>query len=91
VIERGLVRVHASALKQHRTVPLEAELIKRVKDMIRGPGLDTRCIEVFHAHQPSPVLRACIDVARGGGYERAEVKRASWRRCEPADVSGGQS
>jgi hypothetical protein len=64
-------------LEHHRSVPLEAEIFEVSKDASGGSRRLAWFIEIFHADEPlSPVL-AGVEVAGGGGYERAEVKRTS--------------
>jgi hypothetical protein len=88
--ERCIVQKRASRLRLDLAIPSQAVATQRLEDLIRRPGGDPRCVEIFDAHEPPPAPRPCEQPRSDCGDQAAEVQRACRRRCEAAGQRGSE-
>ena len=80
LFDRFAIRIGSCALVRHGLIPVQTEAFERTQDIIRGTRHLARWINVFDAHQPLAVIRACLQEAADGGDKRTEMQRSGRRR-----------
>ena len=86
-VERRLISIAALRLPHHRCIRYQAAFCKLLQDELIGACYTAWCVYVFHAYQPLPSVRACIEPAGEGCNERARVERARRRGRKATDVA----
>ena len=77
------------ALANQFAIPFKAVAFQRMQDRRLGAGLFTGRVEVFHAHQPSPLVGARIEVGSQGGNQGTEVQMAAGCGGETPNIGRG--
>ena len=75
------------ALVEHVCIPLKAVRLERAQDIVGGPALFARRIDVLDSDEPSPAALLGMQVARGRGGQRAEMQRTGGRGRKAAYIA----
>jgi len=89
LIQCGIVKVMAVTLVDHRDVPVQAEGVQRMQDVIGGAGLFPRRVQVFNADKPAAPAGTNINITGQRGQQGAEMQGASRRGRETSDRAHG--
>ena len=77
------------ALANQCAIPFKAVAFQRMQNRRLGAGLFTRRVKVFHAHQPTALVGARIEVGGKGGNQGAEVQMAAGCGGETPNIGRG--
>ena len=76
LLQRCRVQRAACRLVQRRFVRLQTAGGQLRENGLVCTGHTTRCVHVFHAHQPAPAVGACVQPAGQSSHQRSGMQRA---------------